>query len=134
MSNKQTTGDRLLQRIVTELNHEAGNLPPEKISAMRAIRERALQKHKYEPGFLQSLFTGITTTSGKWLAGMALATLFLALVVIVRQSAPQKTSILLTADNTFNERTIPGNELEFYEQLEFYLWLQDVSENHDHLS
>ncbi len=134
MNDRKPSNDPMSQRIISALNHEAENLPPGRIREIRAIREQALQKHKPGATFFPHLVAEKPNMTRKWHTGLAFATAVLAIFVIFLVSTPQQESPLLTADNAFNEQAMTADEIEFYEQLDFYLWLQDVSENHEQLS
>ncbi len=134
MNDKKRSNDPLSQRIISALNHEAENLPPWKIREIRAIREQALQKHKSGAKFLPPFFAKKPKMARKWQTGLGFATAALATFFIFLVYAPQQEPPLLTADNTFSEQAMTSDEIEFYEELDFYLWLQEVSENHEQLS
>ena len=134
MNDRKPNNDPLSQRIISALNHEAENLTSGKIRQIRAIREQALQKHKSGRKFFPPDIAEKPKMAKKWQTGLGFATAVLAVFVVFLVSAPQQEPPLLTADSTFNEQALKPDEIEFYEQLDFYLWLQDVSENHEQLS
>ena len=123
------------QRIKETLDYKADNISANTLLEIRNIRKMALQGQKTKIGFWQSLPHGIFhSTFFQWKEHSAFVTASMALLILFVVTSPMQNDSLLTIDNEINQVALTSDEIELYEKLEFYLWLQEFPEDHEQLS
>jgi hypothetical protein len=94
----------------------------------------ALQKHITKVDFWQSLRNIVFSSTFNWEKSFGLVVTSVALLLLFFVSSPIQQIITPTLDDEFNQLALTPEEIDLYEKLEFYLWLQDFPEDHELLS
>ncbi len=117
MNDKNELDQKLNKTVKSVLDRRADNLSDETVRELQFIRQQALQKEK--SGWKRQPET-------LWLggAGMVAASVAIVFILLFR---PGIDSSLPQGGQELFELMAATEELEFYEQMEFYQWLEQES-------
>jgi hypothetical protein len=115
-------GDRIdnedaLQRVRIVLNQSTESLPEEVVIALRSSRIKAVElAEKRERSLLGFV--------PRWVTASGVATLAILVVAVSLWLSPLRTPPLVSPDDEL-EVVASGEQLELYEDLEFFIWLAE---------
>lgn len=117
MNDKNELDQKLNKTVKSVLDRRADNLSDETVRELQFIRQQALQKEK--PDWKSRPET-------LWLGGAGMVATSVAIVFILL-FRPGIDSSLPRGGQELFELMAATEELEFYEQMEFYQWLEQES-------
>lgn len=132
MINKKQLEAPFIQQIKSTLDHNVNNISPEMLRKIADIRQVALQKQKR--GFWSFIQSNSAPPYFKWQKSLGFVTISAVILVLFFVVSPLPDTFLQNADDDISQLALTTDEIELYENLEFYLWLQDIPENHELLS
>ncbi len=109
------TNDSLTQKITQSLNQQVEALDAATLLRLQQARIHALEQTKRTQKFTQPKMM--------WAGGLVTFTT-LSIILILMWPKPQELAPILTPDITDIALLIDDESIDFYEDLDFYIWLE----------
>ncbi len=133
MTANQESAGNFDRRVKNLLDQKTRELPQHTVGELQFIRKNALQHNCYRSNHHKNFIMSRLGAPAAylWGGGIGIAFASIALTVVLVGRPPQQPMNTLPSEDDFSFLLTVSDDLEFYEHLEFYQWLEEFPVGHE---